>query len=109
MPQAQTGNYNKFQPMVEEKLSIGEDMAVGKTITGDNEFSQADKRFLELIEWFPGGILITIDERIVFANNVAMGILGFSNFTDLTNKKIIDFIYDDALRLSWTILRSQEN
>ncbi|MGD0572623.1 MAG: PAS domain S-box protein [Sedimentisphaerales bacterium] len=61
----------------------------------ETELRQSEERYRQLVELSPEGIGVERDDKIVFINTAATGLLGAKNSAQLVGKSILDFVHPD--------------
>jgi PAS domain S-box-containing protein len=55
----------------------------------------SEKRYRDLVELSPNGILIHQDGKVVFANRSALRLFGYHKLSELLGKSVLDFVHPD--------------
>jgi len=58
----------------------------------DEALQDSEKQYRLLVERLPDAVLILQEKKIVFANQVAVGLAGVNSFDDLIDKEVKDFL-----------------
>jgi PAS domain S-box-containing protein len=61
----------------------------------ETELRESEERYRQLVELSPEGIGVEKDDKIVFINTAATGLLGAKNSAELIGKSILDFVHPD--------------
>lgn len=61
----------------------------------ETELRQSEERYRQLVELSPEGIGVERDDKIVFINTAAAGLLGAKSPAELIGRQILDFVHPD--------------
>ena len=54
---------------------------------------ESEERYRSVVENVPEGIIVTVDEQIVYANAASVSVLGVKSVGDLIGRPMIDFVF----------------
>ena len=91
-------------------LRISRQDEIGQVIGGFNRLletlreretalHESEERFRTLVDWSPESIVVHAGGKLLFVNPAAVKLLGANRASELTGKKIIDFVHPDFRQL----------